>query len=210
MDVPEKIQRLVALGPRITEDQTRSLMILIRKQLELLDEGQRSDYSTLNLFCNWCAHTEITQSLAGLRVLGAINDALVKVKDAHTDDARKQLTAAVGLATCRAELVALAGKIGLKHDLDNQDTWSSVQRNLIEIITDVPLAFPPVSKLSKRARGIYEKIVQNPIKPGAGVMLIVLTKVDYGLMGAQGIGELMCLLVRTENGITLVVPLDVG
>jgi hypothetical protein len=209
MNLVEKIQRLVSLGSQISEDQVRSLMILIRKQLELENDQERSQYSIVSLFCNWCAHTEITQSLAGLRVLGRINDTLGKVKTAHTDEVRKELSQAVGLDISRSELLSFLSKLGIQHHLDEIKNWHPFLDNLIEIIRDVPLAFPPVSKLNKSDRRIYEKIVQNPIKVGAGVVSISLCNVDYSLLGYKGLGEILCLLIRTEDTITLVVPLEI-
>lgn len=208
MNVIDKIRGLIGLGPQINEDQVRSLMILLRKQLEVADDKERTQYSTVNLFCNWCAHTEITQSLAGLRVLGRINDALVKVKSSHTDEVRKQLSQAVGFDTFRSELILLLEKLGIEHDLSQNNSWGPFLDRIIEIIRDVPLAFPPVGKFNKSTRKIYDQIVQNPIKPGASVILITLSKVNYGLLGAKGLGEMMCLLIRTEDTTTIVVPLE--
>jgi len=209
MDLLEKIQRLVNHGSQIDEDQVRSLMILIRKQLELVDKNDRSQYSTVNLFCNWCAHTEITQSLVGLRLLGRINDTLVKVKTSYTDEVRKELSQAVGLDTFQLEINLLFEKLDIKHQLSNKKNWRPFLNHLVEIIKDVPLAFPPVSKLSKDARKIYKKIIQNPIKSGAGVIFITLRKVDFSLLDANGLGEMMCLLIQTEDSTTIVVPLEI-
>jgi hypothetical protein len=209
MDLVEKIQRLVNLGSQISEDQVRSLMILIRKQLELLDENERSKYSTINLFCNWCAHTEITQSLVGLRLLGQINDALVKVKTSPNDEVRKELSQAVGFGSFYSELILFLEKLDIKHQLSDQNNWRQFLTHLIEIIRDVPLAFPSIDKLNNNSRKIYEKVIQNPIKPGSGVILITLSKVDYSCHGAKGLGEMLCLLIKTENAITIVVPMEI-
>lgn len=209
MNLVEKIQRLVSLGSQISEDEVRSLMILLRKQLELSDDNERSQYSTVNLFCNWCAHTEITQSLSGLRILGRINDVLVKVKTSHTDEVRNQLSQEVGFDIFHSELILFLDKLGIRHQLSEMKNWEPFLAHIIEIIRDVPLAFPSVGKLSKSARKIYEKIVQNPIKPGAGVILITLSKVDYGSLGVKGLGEIMCLLMHTEDTTTIVVPLEI-
>jgi len=209
MDLVEKIQRLVNLGSQISEDQVRSLMILIRKQLELLDENERSKYSTINLFCNWCAHTEITQSLVGLRLLGQINDALVKVKTSPNDEVRKELSQAVGFGSFYSELILFLEKLDIKHQLSDQNNWRQFLTHIIEIIRDVPLAFPSIDKLNNNSRKIYEKVIQNPIKPGSGVILITLSKVDYSRHGAKGLGEILCLLIKTENAITIVVPMEI-
>jgi hypothetical protein len=78
---------------------------------------------------------------------------------------------------------------------------------MIEIIRDVALAFPALSKLKPTSQKIYNEIVQNPVKPGAGVVSIKLSNVNYDALGAKGIGQLPCLLMLLEDSTTIVVPL---
>jgi len=51
------------------------------------------------------------------------------------------------------------------------------------------------------------QIAQNPIKSGAGVVAIQLSLIDYSALGAPNEGEIMCLLIRTEDTTTTVIPL---
>ena len=78
---------------------------------------------------------------------------------------------------------------------------------MIEIIRDVPLAFPAVTKLKPASQKIYNEIVQNPVKPGAGVVSIKLSNVDYDALGVKGIGQPLCLLMLLEDSTRIVVPL---
>jgi len=208
-DILLKIQNLVDRGAQVSEDEVRSLMNLVRKRLELEPEPSRNRYLTLNLFCNWAAHTKITQSITGLKVLGRINDALVRVRRASVDEIQTQMSRAIGFDPLYSEFLLLLRNVGITHKFSDKRVWAVFLAHLIEIIRDVPLAFPPVSKLKKDARKIYDRIVQKPIKPGAGVILIQLSSVDYGALGAKGVGTLMCLLVRTEDTTTTVVPLRI-
>ncbi len=111
--------RLLLEQQSLSENDVRSLMILIRKQLELMSEGESTQYLTLNLFCNWVAHTEITQSLPGLRILARVNDALVQNKEADTDQLQLEVSKAMGLEVLRRELLALLAYEGI----DSQLTW---------------------------------------------------------------------------------------
>lgn len=192
----------------INEDQIRSLMILLRKRMELMPEVEKMGYATLNLFCNWVAHTRITQSLTGLKTLRRINDALVSVKDS-TDTKRVQLkmSEAIGFMILRAELLQLLDKLVVKHRLVDKKVWAELLANIIEIIRDVPLSFPPIAKLKGPARKIYAGIAKNPIKPGAGVVQMTISKIDYNAFGVKGPGELLCLLIKMEDTTTIVVPL---
>ena len=76
-----------------------------------------------------------------------------------------------------------------------------------QIIRDVPLAFPPTTRLKKDARAIYKQVVQNPIKPGAGVVSIKLSNVDYDALGAKGVGEIgVRSILQLEDSTQIVVP----
>ena len=210
-NIEEKIKNLLsqASNTNISEDQVRSLMILLRKRFELMPEIDKPHYSTMNLFCNWCAHTEITQSMAGLKTLARINDVLVKVKNSSINVVQKEMSEAIGFGILRSELIAFLNLIGVTHNLSDKKVFIALVEQLIEIIRDVPLKFPPISKLNKQSIKIYNRIIQNPIKPGAGVILITLSRIDYGALGVKGLGELLCLLVKTEDTTTVVIPIEI-
>lgn len=80
-DLIKKISTTVAKRHNLEEADVRSLMILIRKLLDNMSDADQKPYLTIRLFSNWVAHIEITQSNTGLRILSAINNALVSVKD---------------------------------------------------------------------------------------------------------------------------------
>ena len=202
-----EISDLIKFGVSVDKHRTRSLMILVRKQLELMSETDRAKFATLNLFCNWCAHTEITQSQAGLKTLARINDSLVRVKTADTEQVQKELTDAIGFNNLRSELVLFLTEIQATETITSNEVWANFLDNLVSIIEDVPLGFPPLTSLKPQAQKIYNQIAKNPIKPGAGVINIVLSKVNYGNLGVPQGKEMMCLLVKTEDTTTLVVPL---
>ncbi len=206
--ISDKIQASLNQGTAISEDQVRSLMILVRKHLEGMTDRDRSPSLTLNLFCNWCAHVEITQSNTGLRILARINDALVRVKSStDADQIQTEISMAVGFGALRSELIGFLGTIDVNHHLDQQAEWSAFLTHLLEIIRDVPLGFPPVGKLNNGARRIYDQIAQNPIKPGAGVIRTTISRVNYEALGVPAAGEPWCLVIQTEDTSTTVVPL---
>lgn len=205
-EMTSKIQRLVTFGTKLDEDQTRSLMILVRKEIELMSDVDRQKFTVLTLFCNWSAHTKIDQSMSGLRMLYRINDALVRVKQADTNTILTEMTKAIGFNVLRSELLLFLRQIGINETISD-DAWRTLLDNLIEIIRDVPLSFPLVRELKPPERKIYEQIAKNPIKPGAGVVKVILSKIDYKKLGLEDGGEILCLLVRTEDTTTIVIPL---
>jgi hypothetical protein len=206
-DMAIKIEQLVKLGPKLDEHQTRSLMILIRKELESMSNTETVQFSMLSLFCNWSAHPKITQSLTGLKTLARINDALVRVKQAADNNTiLTEMTKAIGFNDLRSELSSFLKYIDINETISDY-TWKIFLDNLIEIIRDVPLSFPLTRELRPPERKIYKQIADNAIKPGAGVVMMVLSRIDYGKLGAKNVGEILCLLVRTEDTTTIVVPL---
>ena len=208
-DLIKKIRTFVAQKEHIDEANVRSFMILARKLLDTMSKADQNSFLILRLFCNWVAHIEITNSNTDLRILAEVNDALVDIKDSRDSIAMQTIISqALGYPALRKELKLFLNKIGADNILaiDN-NIWSVFIDNLMEIIRDVPLSFPELSKLDATKKAIYDKIVKNPIKPGAGVISIQISRIDYSALGIKDVKEIMCLLIRMENITTIVIPL---
>ena len=204
-DLITKIKATVAKKEKIDEESTRSLMILVRKLLDKMPQSDQNLYLTIRLFCNWVAHNEITKSNTGLRILAKINDTLVSIKDSTDEiEIRTKMSQAIGFSALRKELKLFFGNIDVDDILvSNNNIWAVFIDNLIEIIRDVSLSFPPLSKLDKGKQKIYDQIAKNPIKAGAGVICIKICLIKY----PNPTNQIMCLAVRTEETSTLVIPL---
>jgi len=207
-DLITKIRTTVSKKEALGETDVRSLMVLVRKLLDQMLPSDQQSFLIIRLFANWAVHVEITQSNTGLRILSAINDALVTYKSADTDALRTGISKEIGFLALRKEMKLFLGYIGIDDTIvaDNQ-VWAVFVTHLIEIIRDVPLSFPRIAALDKKKRKIYDQIARNTIKPGAGVVAIQISIVDYAALGAKDTGEIMCLLIRTEDTTTVVVPL---
>jgi hypothetical protein len=208
-DLIRKIKNTVAKSKDLEETDVRSLMILIRKLLDNMPQSDQKPYLTIRLFSNWVAHVKITQSNTGLRILSAINNALVSVKDSVDPVAMQtKMSEAIGFPVLRKEMKQFFGHIEVDDMLvfDN-NLWAIFITHLIEIIRDVPLSFPQLSALDAKKRKIYEEIAQNPIKPGAGIISIQISYINHAVFGAQESGEVKCLLINTEDTTTIVIPL---
>jgi hypothetical protein len=208
-DLITKIRNAVSKKEALEEPDVRSLMIIMRKLLDQMPPSDQQSFLILRLFANWAVHIEITQSNTGLRILSAINDALVTFKSADTDALRIGISKAIGFSALRKEMKLLLSQAAIDDTVvsDNR-IWAIFISHLIEIVRDVPLSFPPVSALDRSKRRIYDQIARNPIKPGAGVVAIQISIVDYDELGAENIGKIMCLVIRTEDTTTIVVPLS--
>lgn len=208
-DMIEKINMILYKETTISEDETRSLMILISKIIELMSEVDKQKYLTLNLFCNWCKHTKIDKSITGLRTIARVNDTLVKVKNSkNITEIESSLSEAIGYASLRKELILLLNNINLDSNyLKNDNTWVYIFIHIIEIIRDVPLEFPSINNLDKTQQTIYNKIVQNPVKPGAGIIMISIKQMDYSNLGIPNGTKTFVLHLKSEDTTNLICPL---
>ena len=210
-DLITKIKETVSKKERLEEPDVRSLMILARKLLDQMPPPDQQSFLIIRLFANWAVHNEITQSNTGLRILSAINDALVKFKSVGTDTLRIGISQEIGFSALRREMKLFFGHIGIDDTIiSDNNVWAVFVTHLIEIIRDVPLSFPHLSSLNKTKRKIYDQIARNTIKPGTGVISIQISIVDYAALGAKDSGDLMCLVIRTEDTTTIVVPLIIN
>ncbi len=206
-DLIKKIERIVANKGQINEESIRLLMVLIRKLLEM-QQPHIESFLTLNLFCNWAMHIEITYSNTGLRILAEINDALVRNKDAEVNNLQLDMSQAIGFSKLRSELKLFFNNNEIDDIITYNNTiWVNFVCTLIEIIRDVPLSFPKLSELDKTKKKIYNRIAQNPIKLGAGVISIVITKIDNNTFGECGVGKRVCLHISIEDKITIIIPM---
>jgi hypothetical protein len=209
-DLITKIRNMVSKKETLEETDVRSLMILLRKLLDKILPSDQQSFLIIRLFANWAVHIEITQSNTGLRILSAINDALVTYKSAHTDILRRGISQEIGFPALRREMKLFFSNLGIDDTVvSDNHIWAVFVIHLIEIIRDVPLSFPKLSALDKTKRKVYDHISRNAIKPGAGVISIQISNVDYDALGAKDIGKRMCLLIRMEDTTTIVVPLEI-
>ena len=209
-DLVTKIRKTASKEEALEETDVRTLMILVRKLLDKMPPSDQQSFLIIRLFANWSVHVEITQSNTGLRILSAINDGLVIFKSAHTDILRRGLSQEIGFPALRREMKLFFSNLGIDNTVvSDNHIWAVFVVHLIEIIRDVPLSFPKVSALDKTKRKVYDHISRNAIKPGAGVISIQISNVDYDALGAKNIGEKMCLLIMMEDTTTIVVPLEI-
>lgn len=208
-DLIRKIRSTVAKNENLEEGDVRSLMILIRKFLEMMPEPDMKPFLIIRLFSNWVAHTAITQSNTGLRILSAINNAFVSIKDSTDSIAMStKMSEAIGFPALRKEMKLFLGRIGVDDTIvSDNHVWAVFVSHLVEIIRDVPISFPALSALDTTKRKIYEEIAQNPIRPGAGVIAAKISHVDYTAFGAPEEGRKTCLLITTADTTTIVMPL---
>jgi len=199
----DKILKVINKKETMEETDACYLMVTFRKILDGMEPSDQQQFLVLRLFCNWVVHIEITNSTTGLRILSAINNALVKYKSASIDEFQVGISNEIGFIALRRELKDFFKKLEIIDTLVSDDrVWGKFVSHLVEIILNIPLTFPELSKLDKAKQKIYKKIAQNSIKPGAGVVLIQISNIDYGN------GKIfLCLVIMTEDTSKIIVPI---
>lgn len=198
-----KLKIIIGKGASIEEEDVRSFMVITRKILDAMSEKEQNSYLILRLFCNWSVHIEITDSNTGLRLLARINDSLVSVSKCEDNDKiRLSISESIGFVSLRREIISFLHYLDISDVLfTNNELWAIYLNHLVEIIRDVPISFPLISKLDKTKLKIYNQISQNQIKEGAGVIAIKISLIKYP------IGDIMSILITTEDTTTLIIPL---
>jgi len=200
----EKIEHILKSKNNISENDVRSFLNLTRRFLDKMPQQDQNSYLTLRLFCNWALHNQISNSITGLKILGKVNSALLEIKNsADVIEIRSKLSKSIGFLVLRKELINFLELNYINSDLfSDKDLWSIFTCHVIEIIQDIPLSFPPLSKLNKGQRAIYDQISKDPIKQGAAVISLQISKFPPIFEDQQ-----VSLIIRTEDTTTLVVPL---
>jgi hypothetical protein len=167
-DVARKITALATRREPLSESETSHLMTLCRKYLDHTPKEERLAYPIVRFFCDWAVHVTIDRSQEGLEILKRLNDTLVEVAPiADTDIVIGRITEVLSFRQLRRELGVLFERIGVQDSIDqDQVRWKNFVVHFIEIIRDCPLEVGDVENMPRRARGLYEAIKANPLKPG--------------------------------------------
>jgi hypothetical protein len=202
-----KLYITLSNAEQLSEAEVRSMMVIFRKLLDGMQGQQQQNFLITRLFANWAVHNEISNSNTGLRILSSINNALVRFKNADTDAFIEGISSEFGLLALSNELQLLLAASGIDPNLiSKKEVWGRFTEHLVEIIRDVPITFPDLATLDAKKQKIYDEISQNSIKPGAGVVAISLSIVDYDALGAKDVGKVLCIIITAADTTKIVVP----
>lgn len=212
-DLIHDIGQLMAL-PQFDKTQMTHLMISLRKLTELMTDAERSQYPTLKLYCNWCAHTGIDAAALAAVILHELHQKLlVLMHVADNDRLIHELSAAFSFAKLRSEMSTLLTSLGLPADLTTDDGWwKEFCRRLLGNIRGVPIRFPS-KKTSKKTQHLQAAVTNTPLKPGFAVAEATIVDVDKGIFEKAQLpkGEFMvCMYILFTNGVSLIVPMTLA
>ena len=143
----DKVKLKLLLQKKIlSESEYVHVLVLIRKELEILKDNNPTDYSKfdhLKFFCDWTLHMVIDRSATGSFLIESINKTLNDVKHSHTEDVIKKVSSSL-IRKFSDQMKNFLEKNSLPTDIvDDDRCWRDLLRNILEIISQNPVILKP-------------------------------------------------------------------
>ncbi|MFW0714430.1 hypothetical protein [Pedobacter sp. N23S346] len=169
----DKIQNIFTTPRDLGVSDLESLMVNIRLVLEI--EKLKEKYNILNLYCNWCMHAKIQDSITVYRILEYITQAIISYEQ-NPDDSEWIHDAVInGLKfhELQLEIIDFIKRFSLDIEMfSNDDFWKGIGRSLIDNLIERQITLNLKTK-NQKFLSIYERIVKianDSNKPSFAVM----------------------------------------
>lgn len=191
----------ILLGRQVlSESEYLHVLVLIRKEMEMLPTSVASEYSYVKLFCDWALHVALGRNSAGSQLVASVHDAVAQVKHSPTDQVVSQISTSL-LGSFRTELTKfLQDKILPTTIVSDHSGWRIFLKHVLEIIYA-----SPVLLLDREQRTVEG----TPLKAGMWVTAISIVKINYDKLldeNSTSTNETYCLQILTSDTTRIVVP----
>ncbi|MCK5708511.1 MAG: hypothetical protein KAI43_12755 [Candidatus Aureabacteria bacterium] len=154
----ENLKRCLSLE-KWSASNVKAFMIYLRELLE--SNNIKKSFRFINLYSDWCAHTEITRSHTAFDLLKkltiGIGGELTNPGSIENGDLHKRIIDISGILQLREEIKELLNRYNLPSvPIDNWDTWKGILGLLLQDLSNKPIKFP--NPLPKNLLSIYEKL----------------------------------------------------
>ena len=204
MDYNKVKLKLLLQKKTLSESEYVHLLVLIRKELEILKDHNPTDYSTfdhLKLFCDWTLHMAIDRSVTGSFLIVNINKTLNDVKHSHTWEVIEKVSSSL-ISKFSDQMKDFLVKNSLPTDIvDDGHRWRDLLRNILEIISQNPVILQPKHEAS---------VTGTPLKEGMWAREVSIVKINFDKMSGKASlsdKETYCLMVLTSDSTKLVIPI---
>ena len=204
MDYNKVKLKLLLQKKVLSESEYVHVLVLIRKELEILKDNNPTDYSKfdhLKLFCDWTLHMVIDRSVTGSFLIVNINKTLNDVKHSHTEEVIKKVSSSL-ISKFGDQMKDFLVKNSLPTDIvDDGHRWRDLLRNILEIISQNPVILRPKHEAN---------VTGAPLKEGMWARAVSIVKINFDkLAGKASIAdkETYCLMVLTSDSTKLVIPI---
>lgn len=209
--IKKKIESILSLP--LTESNVSYLMLLTRKLIEGLSDGEQKKFVTLKFFCDWSAHTAIDRSLHAVKVLSKVNSLIYELQRVPDNNLIiEEVTKIVSFIELKKEIKKFFEGFGLKDSLTvSNNHWLNFVRCFTEIILGSPLTIPR-DRIRKQFKPYLKKILSKPLKEGVWIVGMAIVKLDKGFFEGNGKNRLgilfLCLIIYLSNTTRIIIPLS--
>jgi len=138
----------------------KAFMINLRELLE--EEDLKSTYPYLNLYCDWCAHTNISRSTVAFNILLSLTKSIcqhnIDPKTIDDGDIHKRIIDTIGILQLQREMTQVLQRFNLPSTpIENWTMWKDILGLIIYDIQQKPIMFPSRIK-NKAHQRIYDAI----------------------------------------------------
>lgn len=124
-------------------------------------------YPTLNLYCNWCLHTSISQSNVAYRILLEINQAIANEIQPGATWINDAIIEGTKLHVLSEEIVAFGSTLNIPNaaKFSHLPDWKIFAFMLIKHLYDTPIELPGNIRPGSFAQTIRDSILALPTHP---------------------------------------------
>lgn len=141
----------------------KGFMIDLRELLE--EESLQSTFPYLNLYCDWCAHPEISRSTVAFEMLLSLTKSIcqhnIAPSSVEDGDIHKRIIDTIGILQLRQEIIKVLHRYNLQAAIiENWVNWKNILGLILSDLQQKPLIFP--SPIHNRVhRRIYDAIQEK-------------------------------------------------
>lgn len=141
----------------------KGFMINLRELLE--GEDLKSAFPYLNLYCDWCAHTNISRSTVAFEMLLSLTKSIcqhnIDPNSIDGGDIHKRIIDTIGILQLRQEMIQVLHRFNLPSTpIENWAIWKGIFGLIISDIQQKPIMFPSPIK-NKAHQRIYDSIQEE-------------------------------------------------
>ena len=123
----------------------KGFMINLRELLEEKSPQSTSPY--INLYCDWCAHTQISRSTLAFEILLLLTKSIcqhnITPKSVENGDIHKRIIETIGILQLRQEIITVLHRYNLRATIiEDWVNWKNILGLILSDLQQKPLLFP--------------------------------------------------------------------
>jgi len=194
-EIEEKLRRLLK-GDQITDEPKVTYLLAECRKLFEHDKSLRATFPTLEFYCNWALHTQLSR--AGAQAFLSKVDPILTMNGNFDQAQHDALHALLTLETFRLELRTLLGQIGADQSVcDDQGKWMSFLMLYSHVVENSELTLERTAPANGAAMLAVKRVTIRPIRSadlaeGAARVFPMVWMIEYedGRVGQFDLSDL--------------------